>query len=103
MFRLNKSALMFKFSQFLGHLSENDLLNKQLNQITDLEDGFNWMAPINMSPINDIPSINKGFTARSNPHTGLCFHNPYFHFHSRHFGPSVVTNKMELDKYFRFI
>jgi len=94
---------MFKFSQCSGHLSENDLLNKQLNQITDLEDGFNWMAPINMNPIDDKPTIGKGFTARSSPHTGLCFTNPYFHFHSRHFGPSVVTNKMELDKYFRFI
>ena len=97
-------VLIFRSSQFFwGHLKENDLLKQQLNRVTDLDDELSWMAPMKTSPIKDIPSINKGFLARTSPHTGLCFQNPYFHFHSRHFGPSVVANKIELDKYFRFV
>ena len=102
--RLNMN-FEFTRKQILGDLGENDILNKQVDRLTNLQDEFNWMTPMSTRPIDtgSLPSIDKGLSTRSDPLPGLCFHNPYYHFHSRHFGPSVMANKMELEKYFRFI
>ena len=94
------------FKNILDSAGESSILNKELNQIIDLDGKFNWMVPMNTRPMNRPSSENNGFSARSTRYPGLCLQNQYFHFHSNDIGQLMahqMAYRRELQKYLRFI